>query len=233
MDCLFNSPHGVLLQRHYFSIKREKKVATAANARKTTTHRISAPNLCAAMRCLWKKLGGVAKRVGTRSDNLRADYFCFIPFSLLLKAGKCINAASHNADYTRVKRIKRAILLARILQTHCPGRLIPLAFWHGMLCKLISMRLLGRCRPRATVAMILLSLLKTRRSSAAPGRGRRLPRLVMPRISHLMRLLVTVSAEAFLTTWRQCLEQKFPPRPVSWGSEFSARRGTRAAPNHH
>ena len=104
-----------------------------------------------------EKLGGVAKRVGTRSDNLRADYFCFIPFSILLKAGKCINAASHNGDYTRVKQIKRAILLLIILQTHCPGSLIPLDLWRGMLCELIStgwpraMRLLGRCRPQPAI----------------------------------------------------------------------------------
>ena len=33
-----------------------------------------------------EKLGGVAKRVGTRSDNLRADYFCFIPFFAIAKS---------------------------------------------------------------------------------------------------------------------------------------------------
>ena len=61
------------------------------------------------MRCLWKKLGGVAKRVGTRSDNLRRFVVWFADSQASRKSGKIRIAASHNADYTRANLIKRGI----------------------------------------------------------------------------------------------------------------------------
>ena len=56
-----------------------------------------------------EKLGGVAKRVGTRSDNLRRFFFWFTDCQAGWKSGKIRIAASHNAEYTRANRIKRGI----------------------------------------------------------------------------------------------------------------------------
>jgi hypothetical protein len=61
------------------------------------------------------KLGGLRKGSGREATNYEQIIFAS-PVLLLLETGKCINAASHNADYTRVEGIKRVILLGWTLQ---------------------------------------------------------------------------------------------------------------------
>ncbi len=109
-----------MLQRQHFSNQREKESRPLRirgggrqhidNRRQTFVPR------CVAYRKTWRR----CEKGRDEKRQLTSRLILLYLFSVLLKAGKCINAASHNTDYTRVEGIKREILLEQVTSEPYP-----------------------------------------------------------------------------------------------------------------